>query len=239
MNRKLEEIYQRYEKLGELLADRETLSDMSLWQKYAKERSDIEETANKYAEYKNAETESATLESELKTESDKEMKDLLESELEDCKKRLSAIKGELKILLLPKNPDDDKNVIVEIRALRSVQLHFDELFGNFFRRNLIADGFKRYSHTRRLRAESVPRRKSLRTFRAAEKSGKLAVAYFEILAVDASEITTAEKNRSASSGAADYRFFPFMDTDVSYDYIVADSAEARGNFAIDSAFPRT
>ena len=127
----------------------------------------------------------------------------------------------------------------EIRALRSVQLHFDELFGNFFRRNLIADGFKRYPHTRRLRAESVPRRKSLRTFRAAEKSGKLAVAYFEILAVDASEITTAEKNRSASSGAADYRFFPFMDTDVSYDYIVADSAEARGNFAIDSAFPRT
>ena len=116
MNRKLEEIYQRYEKLGELLADQATLSDMSLWQKYAKERSDIEETANKYAEYKNAETESATLESELKTESDKEMKDLLESELEDCKKRLSAIKGELKILLLPKNPDDDKNVIVEIRS---------------------------------------------------------------------------------------------------------------------------
>ena len=116
MNRKLEEIYQRYEKLGELLADRATLSDMSLWQKYAKERSDIEETANKYAEYKKAENESATLESELKTESDKEMKDLLESELEDCKKRLSAIKGELKILLLPKNPDDDKNVIVEIRS---------------------------------------------------------------------------------------------------------------------------
>ena len=116
MNRKLEEIYQRYEKLGELLADRATLSDMSLWQKYAKERSDIEETANKYAEYKTTENESATLESELKTESDKEMKDLLESELEDCKKRLSAIKGELKILLLPKNPDDDKNVIVEIRS---------------------------------------------------------------------------------------------------------------------------
>ena len=116
MNRKLEEIYQRYEKLGELLADQATLSDMSLWQKYAKERSDIEETANKYAEYKNVETESATLESELKTESDKEMKELLESELEDCKKRLSAIKGELKILLLPKNPDDDKNVIVEIRS---------------------------------------------------------------------------------------------------------------------------
>ena len=77
MNRKLEEIYQRYEKLGELLADQATLSDMSLWQKYAKERSDIEETANKYAEYKNAENESATLESELKTESDKESWELI------------------------------------------------------------------------------------------------------------------------------------------------------------------
>ncbi len=116
MNRKLEEIYQRYEKLGELLADPATLSDMSLWQKYAKERSDIEETANKYAEFKAAENEFAALEAESKTETDREMKELLESETEDCRKRLSEIKNELKILLLPKNPDDDKNVIVEIRS---------------------------------------------------------------------------------------------------------------------------
>ena len=52
MNRKLDDIYLRYEKLGELLADQSVLSDMATWKKYAKERSDIEETALKYGEYK-------------------------------------------------------------------------------------------------------------------------------------------------------------------------------------------
>ena len=53
MNRKLDDIYLRYEKLGELLADQSVLADMATWKKYAKERSDIEETALKYGEYKN------------------------------------------------------------------------------------------------------------------------------------------------------------------------------------------
>ena len=116
MNRKLEEIYERYEKLGELLADGAVLSDMATWKKYAKERSDIEETALKYGEYKSAEEEKDNLEKELKTETDKEMKDLLEAEIIECKDKLENLKTELKVLLLPKNPDDDKNVIVEIRS---------------------------------------------------------------------------------------------------------------------------
>lgn len=116
MNQKLEEIYSRYEKLGELLADQSVLADMAVWKKYAKERSDIEETANKYAEYKQSVTEAENLEKELKTETDAEMKELLSSEITDCKKKIAQIKEELKILLLPKNPDDDKNVIIEIRS---------------------------------------------------------------------------------------------------------------------------
>ena len=116
MNRKLEEIYSRYEKLGELLADQSVLADMSAWKRYAKERSDIEETANKYAEYKQSVTEAENLENELKNETDAEMKELLSTEITDCKKKIAKIKDELKILLLPKNPDDDKNVIVEIRS---------------------------------------------------------------------------------------------------------------------------
>lgn len=116
MNQKLEEIYSKYEKLGELLADQSVLADMAVWKKYAKERSDIEETANKYAEYKQSVTEAENLEKELKTETDAEMKELLSSEITDCKKKIAQIKEELKILLLPKNPDDDKNVIVEIRS---------------------------------------------------------------------------------------------------------------------------
>ncbi len=116
MNRKLDEIYERYEKLGELLADGAVLSDMATWKKYAKERSDIEETALKYGEYKSAEEERENLEKELKTETDKEMKDLLETEIIECKEKIENLKTELKVLLLPKNPDDDKNVIVEIRS---------------------------------------------------------------------------------------------------------------------------
>ena len=89
---------------------------MATWKKYAKERSDIEETALKYGEYKSAEEEKDNLEKELKTETDKEMKDLLEAEIIECKDKLENLKTELKVLLLPKNPDDDKNVIVEIRS---------------------------------------------------------------------------------------------------------------------------
>ena len=116
MNRKLDEIYERYEKLGELLADNAVLSDMTTWKKYAKERSDIEETALKYGEYKSAEEERENLEKELKTETDKEMKDFLEAEIIECREKIETLKTELKVLLLPKNPDDDKNVIVEIRS---------------------------------------------------------------------------------------------------------------------------
>ena len=116
MNRKLEEIYARYEKLGELLADGDVLSDMATWKKYAKERSDIEETALKCGEYKACEEEKENLGKELKSETDKEMKELLETEIAECEEKLEKLQAELKILLLPKNPDDDKNVIVEIRS---------------------------------------------------------------------------------------------------------------------------
>ena len=113
---KLEGILARYEKLNELISDPSVLADMETWKKYAKERSDIEETAQKYSEYKKIETDMKNAEKSLETETDKEMKDLLEEEYYDCKKKLAEAEDELKILLLPKDPDDDKNVIVEIRA---------------------------------------------------------------------------------------------------------------------------
>lgn len=116
MNRKLDDIYLRYEKLGELLADQSVLADMATWKKYAKERSDIEETALKYGEYKKVEEEMKDVENTLKDETDRDMKALLEEEYYDCKDKLGKISEELKILLLPKDPNDDKNVIVEIRS---------------------------------------------------------------------------------------------------------------------------
>lgn len=116
MNRKLDDIYLRYEKLGELLADQSVLADMATWKKYAKERSDIEETALKYGEYKKVEEEMKDVENTLKDETDRDMKALLEEEYYDCKDKLGKIAEELKILLLPKDPNDDKNVIMEIRS---------------------------------------------------------------------------------------------------------------------------
>lgn len=116
MNRKLDDIYLRYEKLGELLADQSVIADMATWKKYAKERSDIEETALKYGEYKKVEEEMKDVENTLKDETDRDMKALLEEEYYDCKDKLGKISEELKILLLPKDPNDDKNVIMEIRS---------------------------------------------------------------------------------------------------------------------------
>ena len=116
MIEKLEKILDRYETLGEILADPATLSDMEKWKKCAKERSDIEETANVYKEYKKIEENGRAAEKEIADETDPDMKKMLEEEYYDCKKKLAELTDELKILLLPKDPDDDKNVIMEIHG---------------------------------------------------------------------------------------------------------------------------
>ncbi|MBQ7642441.1 MAG: peptide chain release factor 1, partial [Clostridia bacterium] len=116
MIEKLEGVLQRYDKLGELLSSPEVIADMDSWKKYAKERADIEQTAQKYIEYKKTEGDMLAAEQLLQTESDGDMKSMLEEEYYGCKRALSEIEEELKILLLPKDPDDDKNVIVEIRG---------------------------------------------------------------------------------------------------------------------------
>lgn len=113
---KLSAILERFEKLSELVSDPEVIKDIELWQKYVKERAEIEETANKYIEYKKIEEDGKGAEELLKVETDPEMKAMLEDEYYSCKKKLATLVDELKILLLPKDPDDGKNVIVEIRG---------------------------------------------------------------------------------------------------------------------------
>lgn len=113
---KLEGILLRYETLTELIADPKVLSNMEEWQKYAKERGDMEETVEKYKEYKKIAEEKAQAEELIKTEQDADMKAMLEEEIYDCKRRMEVAVDELKILLIPKDPNDDKNVILEIRA---------------------------------------------------------------------------------------------------------------------------
>lgn len=116
MIEKLEAIKQRYDILTEKIADPAVIAKMDEWKKIAKERADMEETVEKYVEYKRVEADKIAAEQSILTETDPEMKALLEEEIYGCKKQLEELIEELKILLLPKDPNDDKNVILEIRG---------------------------------------------------------------------------------------------------------------------------
>ena len=116
MFKKLDLILERYNKLNELVSDADVISRIDEWKKYSKELSDISETVEKYIEYKKVVKEIEDLQELIPLENDAEMKDMMEQEVYACKDKLSLISDELKILLLPKDPDDDKNVIMEIRG---------------------------------------------------------------------------------------------------------------------------
>lgn len=113
---KLKDIYARYGELSSKMSDSAVISDTAEWTKIAKAQSEIAETAQKYAEYAEIERQKAQAEEAVKTEPDLEMRELLYAEIEDCKQKLSALTEELKILLLPKDKNDDRNCIIEIRG---------------------------------------------------------------------------------------------------------------------------
>lgn len=116
MFKKLDKMLERYEKLNQLVSDPEVVSRIDEWKAYSKELADMTDTVEKYSEYKKTVKEIADLETEIVNETDKDMKDLMQDEILSCKDKLSKITSELRFLLLPKDPDDDKNVIMEIRA---------------------------------------------------------------------------------------------------------------------------
>ena len=116
MFKKLDKMLERYEKLNALVGDADVISRMDEWKAYTKELADMSETVEKYEEYKKNKKELDDLETMAPSETDKEMKTLMEEEILSYKSRLEKISEELRILLLPKDPDDDKNVIMEIRA---------------------------------------------------------------------------------------------------------------------------
>ena len=116
MFKKLDKMLERYEKLNRLVGDPAVIAKMDEWKAYTKELADMQETVEKYTEYKKAAAESETLKQSLPSETDREMKELIEQEIAELKEKTEKISEELRILLLPKDPDDDKNVIMEIRA---------------------------------------------------------------------------------------------------------------------------
>ena len=116
MFEKLSFIEGRFEELEKKIADPEVIADQNLWRKLCKEHSDIAPIVEKYKEYKLINDNINEAKEIIETSDDKEMKELAEAELEEGKEKIGQIEQEIKILLLPKDENDDKNVIMEIRG---------------------------------------------------------------------------------------------------------------------------
>ena len=113
---RLEDIIRRYEDITMMLGDPSVVSDQERFRSLMKEQKSLEALVECYKEYKDTKQtieDSLTL---LDEESDPEMKEMLREELSDAKDKIPELEEKLKILLLPKDPNDEKNVIVEIRA---------------------------------------------------------------------------------------------------------------------------
>lgn len=112
----MENLEEKYEELTDLLSQPEIISDQSKYQKYAKAHADLSDVVTKYREYKSVIQQIKDSKEMLQTEEDEEFRQLLVEEIENLEEQQGIIEGELKILLLPKDPNDEKSVIMEIRA---------------------------------------------------------------------------------------------------------------------------
>jgi len=92
------------------------IADQPTWQKYIKDMGEMEPIVKKYEEYKKAKDELAMAKEILETENDEELRDLAKLEVNDNEEKIEVLSDELRVLLIPKDPNDDKNVILEVRA---------------------------------------------------------------------------------------------------------------------------
>jgi peptide chain release factor 1 len=113
---KLRTVEARYDELTQQLADPEVVSDSKRYQKTAKAHAELGELVEKFREYKDLERGIADTKAMVREESDVELKTMAEEELAGLEDRLARCEHELKLLLLPKDPNDERNVILEIRA---------------------------------------------------------------------------------------------------------------------------
>ena len=116
MFEKIEELAAKYEELGVMINDPDVIADNAKWRELMKEYSDITPIVEKYNEYKQAkQTKQDALEM-LESENEEDFKAMLKAELSEAKEKEEVLKNEIKLLLLPKDPNDEKNVIMEIRG---------------------------------------------------------------------------------------------------------------------------
>ena len=117
MFQKLEAVEKRFEELTQKISDPEVIANQNEWREFMKEHAELEPIVEKYREYKKVQKQFDDAKEIVEDSStDKELKDLAELEMMEAKEKLPKIEEEIKILLIPKDKDDDKNVICEIRA---------------------------------------------------------------------------------------------------------------------------
>ena len=113
---KLEDLVKRLDEVMQELSEPDVVSDQNRFRSLMKEQNELAPIVEKYKEYKEAKQTIEDSVEMLEEEHDEEMRELLKEELSEAKKNVEQYEEELKVLLLPKDPNDDKNVIVEIRA---------------------------------------------------------------------------------------------------------------------------
>ena len=112
---KLDFITEKYDELAQKVSDPEIINNQPVWQKHVKEMGEMEPIVKKYKEYKKAKSDLAEAK-EMLDEGDEEMRELAKMEISELEDTIKQQEADLKILLLPKDPNDDKNIILEIRA---------------------------------------------------------------------------------------------------------------------------
>jgi peptide chain release factor 1 len=113
---RLQAVEDRYERLNELLSDPEIVNDPKKLKEYSKEQYGIQETVNVYREYKEFREQLQEAKSMLEEKLDADMREMVKQEISELEESMEELEAKLKVLLLPKDPNDDKNVIMEIRG---------------------------------------------------------------------------------------------------------------------------
>jgi len=113
---KLEFLEEKYEDLSAKVADPEVINDQRLWQRYMKEHAEITPIVEKYRAYKTAKNSMAEAKTILMEENDEDLRELAKMEISELEVELGEIEAEMRKLLIPKDPNDEKNVILEVRA---------------------------------------------------------------------------------------------------------------------------
>src|SRR5690606_13309640 len=107
---------ERWVEVGQMIVDPEVISDMDRYVKLNREYSDLKEIVDVFEEYKIVQSNIKSAKEILSTSKDDEFKEMAKMELDELQPKLQEMEEEIKIMLIPKDPSDDKNVIVEIRA---------------------------------------------------------------------------------------------------------------------------